>query len=108
LINGDAILPVGAPQRTPGGDIGFRPRAQLAQQIRRDPIDLGKLVPADVRGKPREVVDLLTHRFFQTRPAQKEIDSFVQYLESRSSETTDATLRELIHLMMSTPQFQLT
>jgi uncharacterized protein (DUF1800 family) len=107
LINGDAILPAGAPQRTPGGDVGFRPGAQLAQQIRRDPTDIGKLVPADVRGNLREVVDLLARRFFQTRPAEKEIDTFVEYLESRSSETTDATLRELIHLMMSTPQFQL-
>src|SRR5260370_39776799 len=107
LINGDAVLPAGAPQRTPGGDVGFRPHAELAQQVRREPIDISKLVPADVRLKSRAVADLLVKRFFQTRPAQKEIDTFVQFLESRSSETTDATLRELIHLMMSTSQFQL-
>ena len=108
LINGDAILPQNLQQRRQGADVGFGRATQMAEQVRREPIDLGKLVPADVRSKPREVVDLLIRRFFQTRPAQKEIDSFVQYLESRTSDTADATLRELIHLMMSTPQFQLT
>src|SRR6266581_2349554 len=107
LINGDAILPPSNQQRRQGGDVGFGRAAQLVEQVRREPIDVSKLVPADVRNKPREVVDLLVHRFFQTRPAQKEIDTLVQYLESRSSETTDVTLRELIHLMMSTSQFQL-
>src|SRR5712692_6904819 len=107
LINGDAILPPNNQQRRQGGDVGFGRAAQLVEQVRREPIDVSKLVPADVRNKPREVVDLLVHRFFQTRPAQKEIDTLVQYLESRSSETTDVTLRELIHLMMSTSQFQL-
>jgi hypothetical protein len=60
-----------------------------------------------VRTKPREIVDLLAKRLFQTRPAQKEIDAFAQFLESRGPDITDANLRELIHLMMSTPQFQL-
>ena len=106
LINGDAILP-NLQQRRQGADVGFGPAARLAEEVHRGPIDISLLVPTDVRGKPREVVDLLARRFFQTRPAQKEIDTFVKYLETRSSETSDATLRELIHLMMSTPQFQL-
>jgi hypothetical protein len=107
LINGDAILPPSVRQPRQGADVGFGRGAQSANQIKRDPIDVGKLVPADVRSKPRELVDLLATRFFQTRPAQKEIDAFAQFLESRGQEITDANLRELIHLMMSTPQFQL-
>jgi uncharacterized protein (DUF1800 family) len=107
LINGDAILPPNLQQRRQGADVGFGPAARLTEEVHREPIDLSQLVPTDVRGKPREVVDLLARRFFQTRPAQKEIDTFVKYLETRSSETSDATLRELVHLMMSTPQFQL-
>jgi hypothetical protein len=107
LINGSAILPPNAPQGRQGGDVGFRPNARIAQQIQRDPIDTRKLVPAEIRAKPREVVDLLAKRFFPTRPGDKEIDTFVKYLETRGSDATDKTLRELIHLMMSTPQFQL-
>ena len=107
LINGDAILPPNIRQPRQGADVGFGRAAQYAQQIKRDPVDIAKLVPADSRNKPRDVVDLLVKRFFQTRPADKEIDAFAKYFESRGSEITDANLRELIHLMMSTPQFQL-
>ena len=107
LINGDAILPPNAPQRRQGGDVGFRRNAQIAQQIKRDPIEVGKIVPTEIRSKPRAVVDLLAKRFFPTRLGDKEIDTFVKYLETRGSDATDTALRELIHLMMSTPQFQL-
>jgi hypothetical protein len=108
LINGDAILPPNAPQRRQGADVGFGRAAQIAQQIKRDPIDLGKLVSYNVRSKPRDVVDLLAKRLFQTRPADKDIDTFVKFLEARASDASDVPLRELVHLMMSTPQFQLT
>ena len=107
LINGDSILPPSVRQPRQGADVGFGRAAQYAQQLKRDPIDTGRLVPGDARTKPREVVDLLAKRFFQTRPEEKEIDTFVKFLESRGQDLTDANLRELIHLMMSTPQFQL-
>jgi hypothetical protein len=107
LINGDAILPPNVRQPRQGADVGFGRAAQYAQQIKRDPIDVAKLVPPDVRTKPREVVDLLAKRFFPTRPANKELDAFAKYIESRGQDVTDATLREVVHLMMSTPQFQL-
>jgi uncharacterized protein (DUF1800 family) len=107
LINGDAILPANVRQPRPGADVGFGRAAQIAQQIQRDPIDVGKLVPAGIRTKPRGIIDLLAKRFFSTAPPQNEIDTFVKFLESRGSESDDATLRELIHLMMSAPQFQL-
>jgi hypothetical protein len=57
--------------------------------------------------KPKEIVDLLAQRFFQVRPDEKELDTFTKFLESRGAEVSDTTLRELVHLMMSTPQFQL-
>jgi hypothetical protein len=50
----------------------------------------------------------LSHRLFQVKAAAKEADAFVQYLEARSPDTGDETMRGLLHLMMSTPQFQLT
>jgi uncharacterized protein (DUF1800 family) len=107
LINGDAILPPGAPQRRPGGDLGFIRPAQLAEQVRREPIDVSKLAPTDLRDKPRELVDRLSARLFQSPPPEKETDTFVQYLEARKPDMSDQTMRGLLHLMMSTPQFQL-
>jgi hypothetical protein len=110
LINGDAMLPGGAIARAKPTDPAFRravQQQQLAQQIKRDPIDVSKLVPGELRTRPRELVDLLTARFFQTRPSEKTTNAFVQFLESRKPDTSDATMRELLHLMMSTPQFQL-
>jgi uncharacterized protein (DUF1800 family) len=107
LINGDAILPPNLQQRRQGADVGFGRAAQVAQQVRRDPIDIGKFVPADVRSKPRVVVDVLAKRLFQAQPGEREIETFAKFLESRGPNINDATLRELVHLMMSTPQFQL-
>jgi uncharacterized protein (DUF1800 family) len=107
LINGDAILPPGVPQRRQGGDLGFIRPAQLAEQIRREPIDVSKLAPAALRDKPRELVDFLSTRLFQSSVPDKEAAAFVQYLEARKPDTSDQTMRGLVHLMMSTPQFQL-
>jgi uncharacterized protein (DUF1800 family) len=109
LINGDAILPPGAAAaRGKGAGPGFRRPPDLAEQIRREPIDVSKLAPTDLRDKPRELVDLLSARLFQARPGEKEMSAFVQYLEARKPDTSDTTMRGLVHLMMSTPQFQLT
>ena len=99
LINGDAMLPI----RPPSG----AQRQQLAAQIKRNPIDVSKFMPNELRDEPHELVDRLSTRFFETRPAEKETTTFVQFLESRKPDTSDPTIRELVHLMMSTPQFQL-
>src|SRR5947209_15488342 len=110
LISGGAMLPAGQAARAKPQDAGFRrsvQRRQLAAQIKRDPIDVSKFVPDQLRDKPRQLVDLLSGRFFRTRLAEKETNTFVQFLESRKPDTSDATMRELVHLMMSTPQFQL-
>jgi uncharacterized protein (DUF1800 family) len=107
LINGDAMSPEGVPTRSQGGADAFGGAARIAEQIRRDPIDIMKLAPSELRDKPRELVSLLSKRFFQSRLTEKEIDTFVQYLETRKPDTSDETMRGLVHLMMSTPQFQL-
>ena len=109
LINGDAILPPGAlAARAKAAGPGFqRPLQKLAEDVRREPIDVAKLVPTELREKPRELVDFLSARLYQTRPPEKETDTFVKYLEARKPDTSDQTMRGLVHLMMSTPQFQL-
>ena len=107
LVNSDAMLPAGVRQRRQGGDLGFRRPADLRPQIKREPIDINKIVPAELREKPRQLVDLLSRRFFQGPAPEKEADAFVKYLEARKPDTSDETMRGLVHLMMSTPQFQL-
>lgn len=108
LINGDAMLPASNPGKQKGMDLAFRHAAALTAGTRRDPIDVSKLIPGDLRKKPQDLVAHLSHRLFQAKAAAKEADAFVQYLEARSPDTGDETMRGLLHLMMSTPQFQLT
>jgi len=105
LINGDAMRPATGPPRPAGRAPGFG-RPALAAAASRPPIDLTKLVPVELREKPRELVDFLASRLFDGRIGES--DTFVQYLEARKPDTSDATMRGLLHLMMSTPQFQLT
>ena len=95
LINGDAMRPAG---RGP----------LMAAVPPRNPIDVAKIVPADLRDKPGELVALLCQRLFGGPGPERERTTFVQFLEKRAPDTTDQTVRELLHLMMSTPQFQLT
>jgi len=106
LINGDAMLPMrgAGKQRT---NLGFRPPTELTAQIKRAPIDTNRIVPTELRQKPRELVNLLSRRFFQGLASEKETDVFVKYLEARRPDSGDETMRALVHLMMSTPQFQL-
>ncbi|MFN2622494.1 MAG: DUF1800 domain-containing protein [Chthoniobacterales bacterium] len=95
LINGDAMRP------------NARGPARPAIP-KRDPMEVAKIVPADLRDKPDELVSLLCQRFFAAPVPEKERAAFVQFLEKRAPDTSDQTMRELFHLMMSTPQFQLT
>jgi uncharacterized protein (DUF1800 family) len=108
LINGDAMLPASNPGKQKGMDLAFGRAAALTAETRRDPIDVSKLIPEDLREKPQELVAHLSNRLFQAKAAAKEADAFVQYLKARNPDTGDETMRGLLHLMMSTPQFQLT
>ena len=103
------MLPPGAvAARAKAAGPGFRMQpGDLAEQIKRAPVDVAKIVPDNLREKPKNLVDFLSVRFFQTQSPEKEASSFVQYLEARKPDTSDETMRGLVHLMMSTPQFQL-
>ncbi len=108
LMNGDRMLPGAAPQRGKNVPLGFRRPGAPAEQVQRDPIDLAELAPVELRQKPRELVNALSQRLYQTALPEKETETFVQYLEARKPDSGDETMRGLAHLMMSTPQFQLT
>ncbi len=70
-------------------------------------IDLQKLAPPDVRGNADMLVNALTQRLFQGPLAPKVHDTFTDYLHSLGGLYNDQHVVGLIHLMMSTPYFQL-
>jgi len=108
LINGDEILPANAMAvRRKAGGPGFGRAQSEPEQMRREPIAVSKLAPMELRDQSNDLVDLLGARLFPMPLAQKERQTFVQYVEARRPNTDDATVRGLLHLMMSTPQFQL-
>ncbi len=76
--------------------------------LRRDPIDLSKIIPKELRDRPEELVASLVRRLFQAEPITKQTETFLAYLKARMPDQSDETMRGLLHLMMSTPQYQLT
>lgn len=108
LINGDAMLPPA--NRAKPGDPGLRTgaRAAIAQQFPRAPIDVNKIAPPELRADPEKLVTQLSQRVFQTGAAPEDLAAFTSFLEQRNGDTNDVTVRGLLHLMMSTPDYQLT
>jgi hypothetical protein len=70
--------------------------------------DLAKIVPAQVRADPNRLVAYLCFRLFQDPLTPRDTATFVKYVADHGPNPADETLRELLHLMMSTPQYQLT
>jgi uncharacterized protein (DUF1800 family) len=107
LINGDAILPEAIKRQ--GADLGFRAGAggTLMEEVHRVPIDVSKMVRPEVRDNPENLITELSLRVLQTEPPAKDAAAFSKFLEARNGNTDDATIRGLIHLMMSTPVYQL-
>ena len=75
LINGDAMLPAPPAGKQKGVDLGYRQNAAaLLAAMRRDPIDVSKIIPADLRAKPAELVAHLSHRLFRRSAAKRARD----------------------------------
>ncbi len=71
--------------------------------------DYRKIAPPALRTDPKKLVRTLTSRFFQDdlKPLQRE--TFEEYARVKGDEGfTDEEVAELVHLMMSTPYYQLT
>ena len=108
LINGDTMLgtgPAGGPIK--GAGPGFRRPEQRGEFARRDPINISRIVPPQLRNEPTELIDSLSNRLFQSQSDSVDRDAFRRYLESKEPDTSDQTIRGLVHLMMSTSRFQL-
>lgn len=66
------------------------------------------LAPPDSRHNPAEVVRLLARRLYGTELTDAERRPFVDFLAKQETQpVTDEALANVLHLMMSTPQFQL-
>jgi len=68
--------------------------------------NLARIIPQQVRGDPRRLIAYLCFRLFQDPLTPRDTQTFIKYVSDHG--TDDETLRELLHLMMSTPQYQLT
>ena len=85
------------------------PAGQQERQVDFDShIDLAKIAPPEIRADSGKLVGALTQRLFQDSLSPNETEAFVKFVEAKKPDTSDQTVRELLHLMMSTPQFQLT
>ena len=87
---------------------GTEGESDLAPGLERAPLDLSEIIPADLREKPEALIAHLARWFYQASLGEKQMQTFLTYLKTRGGDRSDATMRRLIHLMMSTPQYQLT
>jgi uncharacterized protein (DUF1800 family) len=107
LINGDGMLRFSQPERKKVGDRAMKFGGRVGAVPPRNPIDPSKIIPPDLRDKPDALVHSLEIRLFGAPAPEKEHTAFVQFLEQRRPDFGDQTMREMLHLMTSTPQFQL-
>ena len=108
LINGDTMLPAGAAaSRIKGAGPGFRRFDQRSAALtQREAIDVTALAPSQLRQEPDKLVSHLAAQFFAKPLSETESNTFRHYLQARQPDTSDQTVRGLIHLMLSTPEFQ--
>ncbi len=110
LVSGDPPRPANIPQQKgtgPAAAVSPQPPPAAPPPLRQ-PINVARIAPPELRGKPEELMAHLAKRFFQRALPRKRLEVFTQFLVSRKPDMSDRTVRALIHLMMSTPEFQLT
>jgi uncharacterized protein (DUF1800 family) len=109
LVGGDP--PVGpnvAQQKNPGPTAVAQQHPPPPPVPRRQPVNVTGIAPPELRDKPDALVAHLVTRLFQRSLPREQSDTFKQFLVSRRPDASDGTIRALLHLMMSTPEFQLT
>jgi len=103
---GNGPLHIERVRKVAGGDNAAAPNAYDVQNYNGP--DLAKVIPQEVRSDPKRMVDYLCFRLYQDPLTPRDTETFVKYVSDHGPNPTDDTLRELLHLMMSTPQYQLT
>lgn len=96
-----------------GDEMNERRKKRLLAEIRgkfpRPNFD--KIAPDDLRRMPDQMVDHLAFRFYQFAMRDDDRSSFIAFAEERTNggkAMSDGDLAELVHLMLSTPYYQLT
>ena len=68
-----------------------------------------KLVPREMRGDSKSLVEALMFRLFQSSLGESDRIKFMEFADAqRGVVFTNTEIAELVHLMMSSPQYQLT
>ena len=70
-------------------------------------VDPRKLAPDNLRADPVALVRTLGSRFFQGALSPKDEEAFGNFLKSEGDTVSDSSVIGLVHLMMSTPRYQL-
>ena len=90
-----------------GGYAGYQLAFKRTKLIPRAPmsIDLVAMVQAAGADTPDKIVDHFIHRFMRVSLAEKDRQVLVEFLKTRR--TDESSLRELLYLVLSTPEYQL-
>jgi uncharacterized protein (DUF1800 family) len=99
LVNG---VPMGGAR--PRGPAGFMPRGFNRRPPSR--LEVSGLVPPEVRRDPQKTVDMLARHLLSVPIAADQRTELIAYLK-QPADNPDAQLKGLIHLMMSSPNYQL-
>jgi uncharacterized protein (DUF1800 family) len=101
-VNGFEVIPLPA-SATAAAAAAIPPKPGYAHTR----VDLQRLVPPNIRNDPDAILHTLTTRLFQGPVSARDSEAFNNYLKTANGKITDQTLLGLLHLMMSTPAYQL-
>jgi hypothetical protein len=99
-----------------GGYAGYQLAFKRTKLIPRQPAEISvtAIVKASGADTVEEVVDALSHRFLRVALAEKDRTVLVDFLKGRlgtssvlASDKLEESLRELLYLVLSTPEYQL-
>jgi hypothetical protein len=90
-----------------GGWAGYQLAFKRTKLIPRQPmsIDLMAMVQAAKADTPEKVVDHFLHRFMRVALADKDRQVLVDFLKGKRKD--EGSLRELLYLVLSTPEYQI-
>lgn len=81
---------------------------KLAEKRRSIPIPIDRIAPKAAREDRAALCDELAFRMLNSQIEPAEKDRLLAFLAERGPDINDATVRDLLHLIMSTPDYQLT
>jgi len=71
-------------------------------------IPLDEIAPPDLRADPVALSDALTMRLVNGRLPASDRTKLITFLQSHGDPVADGTVRDFLHLVMSTPEYQIT